>query len=117
LRWERIARRTAVAGILCDPESAIGKARKVTEIVICNLHVEKFGQKGKDLFGMIKTLHKEGIIPKKVYTYFETVRKLGNLSVHYHPQNISDMTQEDVKIIGMITANIVLWYITEAKPS
>jgi tetratricopeptide (TPR) repeat protein len=99
-----------------DPESAIGKARKVTEIVITDLHVQEFGQRGKDLFGMINSLYKQHVIPRRVYNYFETVRKFGNLTVHYHPQNLSDVTKDDVKIIGLITANIVQWYITEAKP-
>ena len=43
--------------------------------------------------------------------YFETVRHIGNLSVHYSPNKIEDVTIYDVKLIGMITAFIVEWYI------
>lgn len=95
-----------------DPEAAIAKARKVIEIIITDFHVKHVRGKGKNLHEMIETLYSKGIIPQKVYVYLDTVRKVGNLSVHYQPNRIEDVTLYDVKLIGMITARIVEWYIT-----
>jgi hypothetical protein len=95
-----------------DPEAAIAKARKVIEIIISDIYGKHPGDKGKTLYDMIETLHKKGIIPEKVHVYLDTVRKIGNLSVHYQPNRIEDVNLHDVKLIGMITARIVEWYIT-----
>ena len=97
-----------------DPEAAIGKARKVTEIMIHDLHLRHINRRGKNLVSMITVLHEEKILPDKIFTYLETVRKLGNLSVHYSPNKAADITGYDVKVIGIITARIVQWYITSA---
>jgi hypothetical protein len=97
-----------------DPEAAIGKARKVTEMMIHDLYMRHIHRRGKNLVSMITVLHEKDILPDKIFTYLETVRKLGNLSVHYSPNKAADITRYDVKVIGIITASIVQWYITSA---
>lgn len=97
-----------------DPAAAIGKARKVTEIMIHDLYLRHINKHGKNLVSMITALHEKSILPDKIFTYLETVRKLGNLSVHYSPNKVTEMTRYDVKVIGIITASIVQWYITSA---
>lgn len=93
-----------------DPEAAIGKARKVTEIMISNLYKKNIRNKLKPLFNMIDELNNNGLLPRKINTYFNTVRIVGNLSVHYQPDKIEEITLSDVKVITIITAIIVEWY-------
>ena len=59
---------------------------------------------------MIDELNNNGLLPRKINTYFNTVRIVGNLSVHYKPDKIEEITLSDVKVINMITAIIVEWY-------
>lgn len=94
-----------------DVDAAIGKARKITEIVIKELYTKHIGGRFKPLFEMIELLHTRGILPRKIHSYFNTVRIVGNLSVHYESNNVENVTMSDVKIIGILTAYIVEWYI------
>ncbi len=61
---------------------------------------------------MIEDLYSISIIPKNIYAYFHMIRILGNLSVHYDPVNINAVNLQDIKIISIVMANIVNWYIS-----
>ena len=97
-----------------EPEAGIARARKVTEEVITPLHTKHLGPSNKPLFEQIEALHTNKHIPKNVYSYLNTVRTVGNLSVHYQPKDLVRMTASDLKLIGFITAVIIEWYITSA---
>ncbi len=98
-----------------DPEAAIAKARKVIEIIISDLYHRYIANKGKHLHDMIKTLYSQKLLPKKIWQYFETIRNVGNLSVHYQLNHTDKCTATDLKLIGIITSLIVDWYITSNK--
>ncbi|MDP6946262.1 MAG: DUF4145 domain-containing protein, partial [Myxococcota bacterium] len=95
-----------------DPEAAIAKARAVTESMIGPLYVKYVGKDVRPLFDMIETLGSEGALPSKIHSLLHTVRIAGNLSIHYQPTELQQITPSDVSLIGMITAHIVEWYIS-----
>jgi hypothetical protein len=94
-----------------DPEAAIGKARAVTESIVTPLYLRQGGESGKPLFTMIDRLRDQGVLPVKIWSLLHTVRVVGNLSVHYRPDALDRVTSSDVSLIGMITAQIIEWYI------
>jgi hypothetical protein len=94
-----------------DPEAAIAKARAVTESIVTPLYLRQAGGKAKPLFQMIEELRDKGALPPKIYAFLHTVRVVGNLSVHYRPDSPGTVTPSDVSLIGMITAQVIEWYI------
>lgn len=99
-----------------DPEAALGKARAVTECVVAPLYTRHIDEKVKPLFDMIEELYKRGHLPSKIWSLLHTVRVVGNLSVHYQIDPSDKITPADVSLIGMITAQIIEWYISFRKP-
>jgi hypothetical protein len=96
-----------------DRELAVGKARKIIEIIITDL-ANRFGGKKDDLYETIKFLYHKQVIPKKINSLLNTIRIYGNLGLHYKPHEISKISLQDVKLIGMMTASIVEWYVNDA---
>jgi Domain of unknown function (DUF4145) len=101
-----------------DPEAAIGKARAVTESLVTPLYLKHSGEKVKPLFEMIEQLRDLAVLPAKISSLLHTVRVVGNMSVHYRPDALEKITPSDVSLIGMITAQIIEWYIaSDLKPA
>jgi hypothetical protein len=98
-----------------DRELAVGKARKIIETIITDL-ANRFGGKKDDLHETIKFLYLKQVIPKKINSLLNTIRIYGNLGLHYKPHEISKISLQDVKLIGMMTASIVEWYVTSDIP-
>lgn len=94
-----------------DCAAAVGKARKIIEIIISELST-KIGGNKETLFNTISHLHQNKIIPSKIFTLLTAIRKYGNIGLHYNPSEDNKLTLQDVKLIGMMTANIVEWYVT-----
>jgi hypothetical protein len=98
-----------------DRELAVGKARKIIETIITDL-ANRFGGKKENLHETIKFLYRKQVIPKKINSLLNTIRIYGNLGLHYKPHEISNISLQDVKLIGMMSASIVEWYVTSEKP-
>jgi len=98
-----------------DCELAVGKARKIIEIIITDLS-NRFGGKKENLHETINFLYRKQVIPKKINSLLNTIRIYGNLGLHYKPHKVSDISLQDVKLIGMMSANIVEWYVTSDMP-
>ena len=94
-----------------DCELAVGKARKIIEIIITDLS-NRFGGKKENLHETINFLYRKQVIPKKINSLLNTIRIYGNLGLHYKPHKVSNISLQDVKLIGMMSASIVEWYVT-----
>lgn len=95
-----------------DPGAALGKARSVLEVIVTPIFQKHTGDSGKPLFDMIDRLSKDGVLPKKIASYFNYIRILGNQALHFQEGNQSPLTALDVRIIAMMTANIVDWFVS-----
>lgn len=67
-----------------DCELAVGKARKIIEIITTDLS-NRFGGKKKDLNETIKFLYRKQVIPTKINSLLATIRIYGNLGLRYNP--------------------------------
>jgi hypothetical protein len=98
-----------------DAEAALSRARKILEVVVTELYgSQPSEQKTKPLFDMIEEL--KTAIPKRIYSYFHTIRVIGNLSAHYVPESLDVVSANDVRVIGTLVTAITEWFILQCDP-
>lgn len=97
-----------------DPPFALAKARQIVEGVVQALYLERRPGRPKPLLDMIEDLRgSDPTIPRKITSYLQTLRVLGNLSVHARPGDHGPASAADVELGLLMTLQSVEWYLLE----
>jgi hypothetical protein len=97
-----------------DLPFSMAKTRYILEMIIHDIYITQTKkQKTETLFSMIKHLSNiKNLFPKTIHVYLNTIRIMGNSIIHAQRENIS-VSIHDIKIILLMTLNILEWYLFE----
>jgi hypothetical protein len=105
--------RKAVQISRADPPFALAKARQIVEGIVQALYLDRHPGRPKPLFDMIEELAGDPVIPRKIKSYLQTLRVLGNLSVHVQPGEQTPASGADVELGLLMALQLVEWYLLE----